>query len=108
MKIITNNIEKSTNALQELKSIIDPEIELSIVDLGLIYQLDFDEEKRIVYCTYTLTTAFCPIGEILQNNIFEVLQNCFQDYKINLELSFNPRWSDAMISEKGKNILNKI
>ncbi len=106
MNIITNNILKSEVALNELKQVMDPEIELNIVDLGLIYQIDFDEEQNEIYCAYTLTTQFCPMGESIQNNIMQVLMNTFSSYKINLELVFSPTWNQEMISEEGRKYLN--
>jgi len=66
MNIITNDIEKSERAIDSLRNVMDPEIGLNVVDLGLIYQLDFDEAKTKVYCTMTLTTQFCPMANLFQ------------------------------------------
>ena len=63
MNVITNNNIKSTVALAALQNVMDPEIGLNIVDLGLIYQLDFDESEKKIYCAMTLTTQFCPMGD---------------------------------------------
>ena len=67
-KVITNNALLCTVALSSLQNVIDPEIGLNIVDLGLIYQVDFDEAVKEVFVSMTLTTQFCPMGESIQKN----------------------------------------
>ncbi len=107
MNVITNNNIKCTIALAALQDVEDPEIGLNIVDLGLIYQLDFDEDKKQVYCSMTLTTQFCPMGESITNAVKSALQNTFSDAIIEVELTFDPAWNYEMISEEGKQFLNK-
>ncbi len=63
MNEITNDKAKCGLALEALKSVEDPEIGLNVVDLGLIYQIDFDENEKKIYCSHSLTTQFCPMGE---------------------------------------------
>ena len=107
MNVITNNNIKCTIALAALQSVVDPEIGLNVVDLGLIYQIDFDETNKAIYTTMTLTTQFCPMGESISDAVKRVLENVFSDMKINLELSFNPAWSHERISPEGQNFLNQ-
>lgn len=107
MNVITNDTIKCPLALASLVNVIDPEIGLNVVDLGLIYQLDFDDDKRIVYVTMTLTTQFCPMGESITAAVKRVLEKTFEDYAVLLSLSFNPPWSYERISDEGKKILNR-
>ncbi|MEP6465102.1 MAG: metal-sulfur cluster assembly factor [Parafilimonas sp.] len=107
MNIITNNNIKCTAAQSVLHDVIDPEIGLNIVDLGLIYQLDFDETDKKIFCTMTLTTQFCPMGESISTAVKETLKSSFSGYDPIIELIFQPPWNHAMISEKGKEFLNK-
>lgn len=107
MKVISNSPLKSTIALAALQDVIDPEIGLNIVDLGLIYGIDFDEEEQIVYCSMTLTTQFCPMGESITSNVKSTLQRTFEDYGIEVELTFEPSWNYEFISEEGKLFLNR-
>ena len=64
MSVTTNNNLKCTIALASLQMVMDPEIGLNVVDLGLIYQLDFDEANNKIYCGMTLTTLNPISGSI--------------------------------------------
>ncbi|HQW83086.1 MAG TPA: metal-sulfur cluster assembly factor [Ferruginibacter sp.] len=107
MNTITNNNVKCTIAQAALQNVMDPEIGLNVVDLGLIYQLDFDEENKMVYCNMTLTTQFCPMGESITDAVKNALQHVFNDDTIDVVLTFDPAWNYEMISDEGKEFLNK-
>lgn len=106
-KIITNEKEKRDQALAALHSVMDPEIGLNIVDLGLINQIDFDEGNKLIYVSMTLTTQFCPMGDSICNNTEATLKEAFQGYGVHIELAFDPPWSAERISEEGLKFLNR-
>lgn len=105
MNVETNNDLKCTMALGALHNVYDPEIGLNVVSLGLIYKIFFDEENKQVNCTMTLTTQFCPMGESITENVKNAVQGMFPDYKIELNLIFEPAWSYDLIDEEGKEFL---
>lgn len=107
MNVITNNSIKCTIALAALQNVMDPEIGLNVVDLGLIYQLDFDEAQKKIYCAMTLTTQFCPMGESITDAARETLKESFPEYDITIKLTFDPPWNHQMISEEGREFLNE-
>jgi len=107
MKVITNNNIKCTIALAALENVVDPEIGLNVVDLGLIYQVDFDEANSKIYLSMTLTTQFCPMGESITGAVKRVLENTFGVQDVQLDLTFNPPWSHERISEEGQKYLNQ-
>lgn len=107
MNVITNNNIKCTVALAALENVIDPEIGLNVVDLGLIYQIDFDEIGKKVYCSMTLTAQFCPMGESITDGVKNALQNIFSDDIIEVNLTFDPAWNHERISEEGQLFLNQ-
>ena len=107
MKVITNHNIKCTIALAALESVLDTEIGLNVVDLGLIYQIDFDEAEKKIYVTMTLTTQFCPMGESITGAVKRVLESSFVGEEVFIELSFDPPWNHERISEEGQNYLNK-
>jgi metal-sulfur cluster biosynthetic enzyme len=106
MNEITNDENKCDLALGALKFVMDPEIGLNVVDLGLIYQLDFDENKKQVFCAHSLTTQFCPMGETINSGVINALQQTFPDYEIEATVTFDPPWSAQKISEEGREFLN--
>ncbi len=107
MNVVTNNNIKCTEALAALRNVLDPEIGLNVVDLGLIYQIDFDEHGNKVYCRMTLTTQFCPMGEAITDGVRNALQNTFNDDTVEVDLTFDPSWDCEMISEEGQIFLNR-
>jgi len=107
MNVLTNNNIKCTIALVALENVVDPKIGLNVVDLGLIYQIDFDETNSKIYVDMTLTTQFCPMGESITDAVKRVLENTFTGMEVQLELTFNPPWSHERISEAGQEFLNQ-
>lgn len=106
MNVATNNELKSTIALTGLYHVMDPEIGLNIVDLGLVYEIQFNEQEHIITVFMTLTTKFCPMGESIVDATKQAMQESFLDYEIKVELIFEPAWSPDMISEEGNTFLN--
>ncbi len=107
MIIITNNPIRSTVALAALQQVTDPEIGLNVADLGLIYQLDFDEPGKKIFVTMTLTTQFCPMGESITGAVKRALEQVFSGEEVALNLTFDPPWDHTRISEEGKLFLNR-
>jgi metal-sulfur cluster biosynthetic enzyme len=91
--------------LQQLKQVIDPEIGINIVDLGLVYQVALDEDKRLTV-QMTLTTPGCPMGQTIQLAVRNVLESHFPGYKVIVELVWTPMWEPDLISEVGQRQLN--
>jgi metal-sulfur cluster biosynthetic enzyme len=106
-EVITNDRQKCDQALEALEDVIDPEIGLNIVDLGLLYQIDFDEGNKIIFISMTLTTQFCPMGDSIRSKAGQAMQNAFPEYTIDIELVFDPPWHSNRISEEGKQFLNR-
>lgn len=108
MNIVSNDDAKCTTALASLKNVIDPEIGLNIVDLGLVYVVNFVEEEKRIICIMTLTTEYCPMGESIVDNTRSALQSSFSDYStVEVNLTFDPHWSYSMISEEGRQFLGR-
>lgn len=107
MNVSTNNELQCTIALAALESVIDPEIGLNVVDLGLIYRIDFDAQPARISLLMTLTTAFCPMGDAITAAVEQVMHETFSTVEIGVELTFDPPWTPGRISEAGNEFLNR-
>lgn len=107
MNIKTNNEEKRDYALLGLREVYDPEIGLNIVDLGLVYELYFDDADRKLVCFMTLTTQFCPMGDAITADTRNALISSFLGWEITLNLVFEPEWNFSMISSEGREFLGR-
>lgn len=105
LNITTNNSDKCMLALAGLYNVYDPEIGLNIVDLGLLYELQFDENGRKLECLMTLTSQFCPMGEAITTDTSNSLTSSFPDWEVRVNLTFDPPWDFTKISEEGRAFL---
>lgn len=87
-----------------LTTVMDPEIEIDIVNLGLIYDLKYNGEK-IVNILMTLSTPSCPLSDAIVQNIKESIKNKYPNFEIEVKITYEPLWNADFISEKGKKML---
>jgi len=90
--------------LKKLEEVIDPELGISIVDLGLIY--DVSVKNGRVKIKMTLTTIGCPLFGLIENQIKEKLKEIKSIKEVEVELTFDPPWTPDRLSEKAKAELN--
>ena len=90
---------------ETLASVLDPELNISIVDLGLVYDVQVRNDSEI-YIKMTLTTIGCPLFSLIEQEIRNKLShyNLAAD-KIKLDLTFDPPWSMERMSERAKAML---
>ncbi len=85
-----------------LQAVIDPELGLNIVDLGLIYNVEMGEDGRITI-TMTLTTPGCPLHASFADEIERVLWQSIPGMSgVTVDLVWDPPWNPAMISPAGR------
>ncbi len=108
MSKITALTDKEKEIAQLLKTVIDPEVAVNIVDLGLIYEITLDEENKSIQIVMTLSTRGCPLGDVIMQNVQVVLDANYPDYKNDVELVWEPMWSPEMITEDGKNAIDGL
>ena len=82
-----------------IKTIYDPEIPVNIYDMGLIYEVDLDEEKN-VSVVMTLTSPSCPVAESLPLEVEEKIASHPMIKSAKVEIVFDPPWDKSMMSEE--------
>ena len=95
---LTINKEDIVN---QVKEVFDPEIPVNIYDLGLIYEIKIDEEKK-VEIIMTLTSPNCPVAESLPKEVSQKIKNLNGMKSLAVYLTFDPPWEKNMMSEDAK------
>ena len=86
--------------LEVLHHVNDPELGINIVDLGLVYGVEIQDET--VHITYTLTTMGCPIGPLIEAEIKQLLAWIEGVSEVDAEMVLRPPWTPEMMSEEAK------
>jgi metal-sulfur cluster biosynthetic enzyme len=88
------------DVMEALENVIDPELGLDFVSLGLVYDVEID--NRDVHITFTLTTPACPIGPQVTEQMKEFVSEVDGVEKVLPKMVFSPPWSPDLMSEDAK------
>ena len=97
--------ELKDKVISEIKKIYDPEIPVNIYELGLIYNINIDDNKKVII-EMTLTSPNCPVAESLPNSVKENILKIDGINEVNLKLVWDPPWTKEKMSEAAKLELN--
>ena len=89
----------------EIKKIYDPEIPINIYELGLIYKIEVEDDKK-VKIEMTLTSPNCPVAESLPKNVKDNILKIDGIEDVDLKIVWDPPWTQDMMSESAKLDLN--
>lgn len=84
-----------------LRNIFDPEIPVSIYELGLIYEINISETGK-VHILMTLTSPNCPVAESMPAQVNEEIGYLTGVTEVNVEITFEPPWDHDMMTEEAK------
>ena len=108
---LDNSHEKENGHLNEqavwdaMKTCYDPEIPVNVVDLGLIYDLQYEnlsKEQYYVKIKMTLTTPNCPVAETLPVDVEDKVKTVKGIKNVEVEITFDPPWTQDLMSEEAK------
>jgi metal-sulfur cluster biosynthetic enzyme len=93
------------DVIEALRDVVDPELGINVVDLGLVYGVDVDAEK-IATVDMTLTSAACPLTDVIEEQAREALDGVVTDFRINWV--WMPPWGPESITEDGREQLRAL
>ena len=94
-------LEIEGKIVEALKTVYDPEIPVNVYDLGLIYEIEYTEEKE-AKIEMTLTAPNCPMVDILLMDVENAVNALEEVEKTTVNLVFEPQWDKTMLSEEAK------
>ncbi len=102
----TPNAKASVDDVTEaLKDVVDPELGINVVDLGLVYGITLDEDD-IAVIDMTLTSAACPLTDVIEDQTRESLDGMVSDFRINWV--WMPPWGPEKITDDGRDQLRAL
>ena len=98
---VEGGLPTQEHVLDALKHVIDPELGINIVDLGLVYEVEVTPQGA-VHIDYTLTTMGCPIGPLIEHQMESFLAGVPGVSSVEPEMVLRPAWSPEMMSDEAK------
>ncbi len=94
-----------TQVLESLKQCMDPEIPISVVDMGLIYGININQDNK-VNIKMTMTTRGCPLHDTLVTDVKRYVNKVPGVSGVNVEIVWEPAWTPEKMSDEGKKLIN--
>ena len=97
--------QENEDVLEALRDVVDPELGINVVDLGLVYGVTLDAD-RIASIDMTLTSAACPLTDVIEDQAREALEGVVSDFRINWV--WLPPWGPEHITDDGREQLRAL
>jgi metal-sulfur cluster biosynthetic enzyme len=94
--------DRQRELLDALRDVDDPETGLNLVDLGLIYEVTWNESRGEAYVLMTFTTPLCPAGDVMQDGVERRLGRVPGVRDVLLQITFDPPWTPERVSDEGR------
>ena len=88
--------------VERLKTVFDPEIPVNIYDLGLIYRIELSDDLTRLDVDMTMTAPSCPMADFIVEDVRQKLETIEGLKTVNVNLVFEPEWSQDMMTEEAK------
>ena len=86
-----------------LERVIDPEMALGILDIGLVYRVRAEPAR--LHVLMTMTSAACPMGDLIVDDIHKELARALPDHEVEVELCWEPPWTPQRLSERARRLM---
>lgn len=93
------------DVMEAMRDVVDPELGINVVDLGLVYGVDVDEHGNAVL-SMTLTSAACPLTDVIEDQTRAALDGLVNDFRI--EWVWVPPWGPDKITDDGREMLRAL
>ena len=99
------SIATPDTVMEAMKDVVDPELGINVVDLGLVYGVNVDE-GNVATVDMTLTSAACPLTDVIEDQTRAALSEVVSDFKINWV--WMPPWGPDKITDDGREMLRAL
>ncbi|MBX3311415.1 MAG: metal-sulfur cluster assembly factor [Microbacteriaceae bacterium] len=106
MAVISLSPSKEDEVYEALKDVVDPELGINIVDLGLIYDLGWDEDQDALVISMTLTSAGCPLTDVIEDDTANALDGIVDAFRITWV--WMPPWGPEKITDDGREMMRAL
>ncbi len=93
------------DVFEAMRDVVDPELGINVVDLGLVYDVHLEEDKTATL-DMTLTSAACPLTDVIEDQTRAALDGVVADYRINWV--WMPPWGPDKITDEGREMLRAL
>jgi metal-sulfur cluster biosynthetic enzyme len=98
-------VQEHEDIMEALRDVVDPELGINVVDLGLVYGVNLDGD-RLCTIDMTLTSAACPLTDVIEDQAREALEGLVNDFRINWV--WMPPWGPEHITDDGREQLRAL
>jgi metal-sulfur cluster biosynthetic enzyme len=98
-------MDLTNKVYDQLKTVLDPELGVNVVDLGLIYNVDFPSPRKVVI-TMTLTTPGCPLHDSISSGVKHSLEKIEGLDEVDVNIVWEPAWTPDRMTEEGRRMLS--
>ena len=102
---VGKSVTTSEDVNEAMKDVVDPELGINVVDLGLVYDVEVDPANNAVI-DMTLTSAACPLTDVIEDQTRQALEGIVNDFRINWV--WMPPWGPDKITEDGREMLRAL
>ena len=106
MAVSELSAEKYDEVVEALKNVSDPELGVNIIDLGLVYDLAWDDENNALIISMTLTSAGCPLTDVIEDDTAIALDGIVDAFRITWV--WMPPWGPERITDDGRDMMSAL